>query len=393
MFSAPVPWISALLLVIAVVGALIAYFYGLRPYIQAARFHNPQLPSDSDVFSPKASVVVYCQSDEDTLMSALEQLTRQDYPDYEIIVVCDAGVEYASYISERISDIYSNVYVTFVQPGSHNLGRHKLANTLGIKAAKGDVIITTVANITVPSDSWLSRLLAPFCGEQGKYIDVSLGLSKIDFNEMTGPLRWFRQFDSVLTNGLWIGYASVANPYRGDGYNLAFRRSVFFKHKGYAKSIYLHHGEDDLFIHEIANGANTRVVVDPESVIVTNWGQSANRVWSIRKSRYDFTARWLPRAPFFRSDSMMFLNWLVPASATVAACLSLHNLIPAIIGCVTLLALWGAEIFHYRQLATRLGAVRLWWAVVPFWIGRPVANFLFKYDHLGTRKKNFTWVR
>lgn len=90
---------------------------------------------------------------------------------------------------------------------------------------------------------------------------------------------------------------------------------------------------------------------------------------------------------------MMLLNWLVPACAAVGACLSLQNLIPTIVGAVALLGFWALEIFHYRRLAARLGAVRLWWAVVPFWIWRPISNALFKYDHLGTRKKNYTWVR
>lgn len=272
MFSAPVPWISALLTVVAVVGVLIAWLYGLRPFIRAASFSNTPVPDPETTSCPKASVVVYCQSDEETLMKALESLTRQDYPDYEVVIVCDAGVEYASYISDRVNSLYDNVYVTFVQPGSHNLSRHKLANTLGVKAAKGEVIVTTIANISIPSETWLSRLMAPFCGEQGKYIDVSLGVSRINFCEMKGMLRWYRQFDSVLMKGLWIGYAANSDPYRGDGYNLAFRKSVFFKHKGYAKSIYVHHGEDDLFIHEIANGVNTRVVVDHESILTTDWG-------------------------------------------------------------------------------------------------------------------------
>lgn len=385
--------LSGLLLVVAIVAALIAYFYGLRPYVRAASFENPPLPDSPDVHRPKASVVLYCTTDEDTLLAAMEALSRQDYPDYEVVVVCDAGVEYASYISERLAALYDNVYVTFVQPGSHNLSRPKLANTLGIKAAHGEIIVTTIANIEAPDESWLSRLLAPFCGGQGKYIDVSLGLSKIDFDQMRGPLRWYRQFDSVITNALWIGYAASGRPYRGDGYNLAFRRSKFFEQKGYAKTMYLHHGEDDLFIRQISNGSNTRVVVDRPGIITTRWGESANRVWSMRKSRYDFTMRWLPRAPFFRAGVMMSTNWLVPGCAVVAAILNPENLIPAIIGAVNALAFWGMEIFHYRRLAARLGAVRLWWAVVPFWMYRPIWNLLFKIDHFRTRKKNFTWQR
>lgn len=393
MYPVQISWLSALLTVISVVSAILAYLYGMRPYIRAARFRNPSLPEGEDCHCPSASVVVYCQGGEEELLAAVDTLARQDYPDFEIIAVCDASREYAASLNERFATVHKNVYVTSIQPGSHNVGRNKLANTLGIKAAHGDVIVTTVGNSKDLSESWLSHIMAPFCGEQGRYIDVVLGLSKLDFKQMTGPLKWYRQFDSVLANGLWIGYAANGRPYRGDGYNLAFRRKVFFEHKGYAKTIYLHHGEDDLFIREISNGANTRVVVGPDSIVTTDWGKSANRVWSIRKNRYDFTARWLPKAPFFRSGFMMTMNWVVLLASVCAALIDLKDIVPAAVCGVTLLAFWGMEIFHYRRLAARLEAVRLWWAVVPFWLYRPIWNVIFKLKHYKWRKKNFTWQR
>lgn len=393
MLSLDIPLVSYILLAVAVLAVAAAYFYGLRAYSRAARFSCPELPDNDPDSCPKASVIVYSQSDEDILEATVAAIMEQDYPDFEVVVVCDASASQAETISDKLTALYDNIHVTFVQPGSHNLSRRKLANTIGIKAAKGEVVVTTVANISIPSERWLRGLLAPFCGESGRHVDVSLGLSRIDFDEMRGPWKWYRQFDSVLTNALWVGYAAAGKPYRGDGYNLAFRRSVFFAHKGYAKTINLHNGDDDLFIDEISTGANTRVVVDGDSILTTEWGDSANRVWSIRKARYSFTARWLPKAPFVRSNVMMGLQWLVPASLVAGALLGLPSIWPAVAAVCVLLFFWGMEIFHYRRVAARFGAVRLWWGVVPFWFWRPVGDFFFRYDHRSSRKKNFTWQR
>lgn len=393
MFSLSIPLLSYILLAAAVVGVIIARVYGMRPYIRAAGFQNPEMPADPGS-CPKASVIVHARGgDGEAVMSAVESIKRQDYPDFEVIVVCDASLAQANYISDELSALYSDVYVTFLQPGSHNLSRRKLATTIGVKAAKGDVIVTTVANIRIPSDKWLSSIMAPFCGEAGRHTDVSLGLSCMDFGELTGALKWYRQFDSVLSNALWIGYAAAGHPYRGDGYNLAFRKSVFFAHKGYAKTINLHYGDDDLFISEIANGANTKVVLDSDSIVVTCWGESANRVWSLRKARYAFTSRWLERAPFTRASVMKCLQWIIPACAVVGAVAGLPGLVPAMAALTTLLYFWGMEIYHYRRLAPRMNAVRLWWAVVPFWFWKLIGDFLFNCDHRGSRKKNFTWQR
>lgn len=394
MFSIEISLAAYVLMTIAVLAIAADWAYGLRAYIRAAIFPNPPETADGeDSPCPKASVIVYSQSDEDVFEATVAAIMAQDYPNFEVVLVCDASAEQAEIISERLSMMYDNIYVTFVQPGSHNLSRRKLANTIGIKAAKGEIIVTTVANISIPSVSWLSRLLDPFRGEQGKHIDVSLGLSMIDIAEMRGPGKWYRQFDDVLTDALWVGYAAGGKPYRGDGYNLAFRREVFFSHKGYARTINLHNGDDDLFVNEIANGSNARVVVSPESIITTVWGESANRVWSIRKARYGFTSRWLPKTPFVRSHVMMGLQWLVPGCLVASAIVGLPSVWPSVGALALLLIFWGTEIKAYRKLATRFGAVRLWWGVVPFWVWRPVGDMIFRYDHLRSRKKNFTWQR
>jgi len=388
-----IPLISYIFFAVAALAVAVAYFYGLRAYARAARVFNLEVPEADCIHCPKASVIVYSQSDEDVLEATVAAIMAQDYPDFEVVVVCDASAGQAKIVSEKLSSLYDNVHVTFIEPGSHNLSRRKLANTIGIKAAKGEIVVTTVANISIPSRRWLSCLLSPFCGAGGDGVDVSLGLSRMSFDELRGPWKWYRQFDETLTDALWIGYAASGKPYRGDGYNLAFRRSVFFQHKGYAKSINLHNGDDDLFIDEISNGDNTRAVLGEESLVTTLWGDSANRVWSMRKARYSFTSRWLPKAPFVRSSVMMGLQWFVPACLAACALSGAPSLWPAVAAVCALLFFWGMDIFHYRRVAARFGAVRLWWAVVPFWLWRPLGDCFFRYDHRSSRKKNFTWQR
>ncbi|MDE6836391.1 MAG: glycosyltransferase family 2 protein, partial [Muribaculaceae bacterium] len=82
---------------------------------------------------PKVSVVVYSTVNEEVLTEFLRQITSQDYPDFEVIVVCDATQETSSMLSEKFAAIFPNVYITFIPPGSHNLSRRKLAISLGVK--------------------------------------------------------------------------------------------------------------------------------------------------------------------------------------------------------------------------------------------------------------------
>lgn len=52
--------------------------------------------------------------------------------------------------------------------------------------------------------------------------------------------------------------ALAGNPYMGIGRNLAYRKSLYEKHKGFADHLQLQRGEDDLFINAVAN--NTTLV-------------------------------------------------------------------------------------------------------------------------------------
>lgn len=393
MFSTPIPVIAYVLLSISFIGILAAFFYGWSAYIRTARQKPAPLPADDSGY-PSASVIVYADCSEELLENTLDSLVLEDYPDFEIIVVCELDSDQAAILRERYAHRYKNVYVTFIPPGSHNVSRRKLAITTGVKAAKGEIIVTTCGNIDLPdTHCWLKSLLSPFHGPQGKYTDISLGVSKFRLEDLKGPGKWYRQFDMTLGNALWIGYALNGRPFRGDGNNLAFRRSTFIEHKGYSRTTNIHNGDDDLFLREIANSANTKTVVSPESIITITWPEGANKIWSDRKEGYIFTSRLLPKAPFLKEWCADILQWIIPGCAVAGLITTLPNLIGLIIGIFLILLFWTLEIILYRAIASKLMVKRLWMQVVPFWIWRIAGNLIFLLLHYREMKLNYTWVR
>ena len=347
----------------------------------------PAMPSED---LPKTSVIVFAQAEEEGLECCLGQLMQQVHPDFEVIVVCDGTHESARILQEHFSTMFPGVYITFIPPGSHNLSRRKLAITIGVKAAKGEVILTTETNILIPSRTWLSDMSRPF---KDPSVSLTLGPTRLDFSELKGLGRWYRQFDETLTDARWIGNAINGAAYRGDGFNLAFRRDVFFRHKGYAGSLYLHSGDDDLFVQEISTPRNTVAVTGLCNLITTYWYGAANRVWTLRKARYSFTSRWLRKGPFIRAGFASLCQWLVPGFGVAAALLALPSLAGVILALLLLIIFWGVEIAIYRKIALRLGAVRLFWALPLFLMARPIVNSIFRFDHRESNRKIFTWQR
>lgn len=396
-----IPLISIILLGLALLVAAACVIFALRPLRRVAKAPADSENSDSSDSSensdssdysghPDVSVIVYAFGDTEELPEYLESvLSQQGAGEFEVVVVVDATAESAAMLSEKIG-ADGRVRLTFVPPGSHNLSRRKLALTLGMKGASGDVAIFTASNCRIPSDRWLADMTAPFSDPS---VELALGFTHPDFDRSHGAGKWYRQFDDVLRASSWLGSALGGHPWRGDGMNLAVRRSTFFSHKGFASSIYLHPGEDDLFVHEIATPDNTRVVLTPDSILTSEWSGRSSRIWADNKERYDFTSRWLPKGPRLLSGFLSLSQWLVLGLSAAGALAALPGWLCAPIAGVILLTFWGFEIAAYRPAAARLQAVRLWWAVPLFLLWRPVGNTLFLLSHRSSRYRNFTWQR
>lgn len=333
---------------------------------------------------PKTTVIVYSTSDEQEITRYLERAMDQDHPDYDLVLVNEGSAETTHGLAERLTAIWpERLYVTFIPSDAHNLSRRKLALTVGMKAASGDVVVTTTANASIPSRNWLSDLTAPL-NQESK--DVALGYSHPDFSELHGPGKWYRSMDFTLTACMWIGAAAKGNPYRGDGTNLAFRRRLFFDNKGYARTIHMVNGDDDLFLKEIMTPQNTAVSISLASILTTEWDSSAAKVLSDIKERYAFTARFLPKGPFLRAGLGSAMQWAVPALGVAAIFIALPSLVPVAVAVALTGSLWLAEIIVYRKAAAALGSPRLWWSLPWMAMWLPVGNFLFRWRHRRVRK-------
>ena len=60
------------------------------------------------------------------------------------------------------------------------------------------------------------------------------------------------RFDTFFIALQYLTFALAKKPYMGVGRNLAYRKSLFFKHKGFAKHNHIVSGDDDLFINQAA---------------------------------------------------------------------------------------------------------------------------------------------
>lgn len=373
--------LGILLLSAGCIAALTGILVGLRQVMAVLKATNDPT-ADTPAGGLKASVVAFAP-EEDDIERLAQSVAAQDYPDKELIIVIEDTAEHAKMLSEKFSR-FENLYITFIQPGSHNLSKRKLAQTVGIKAAHGDVVAITSPSCLIPSEQWLSRVMAPF---ESEYTDIVLGYSHLKY-ERSGHA--YRRLDALLTSCAWIAAAETGKPYRGDGNNLAFRRQLFFDQKGYSATNHLHYGDDDIFISQIATEANTKVVLSPDSILLAEAHNPAQAADAI-KERYDVTRRWLPKGPFLRLGWLSCSQWLTMCLLIAGTLLTLPTIYLPILAGVALLGYWTAESLICRLAMRRLNNEKILLSVPFCLLWHPIGNLLFRLRHRTSRHRLFTY--
>lgn len=339
--------------------------------------------------APLLSVIVYSRTKEDETTAYLQTVMEQDYPNFEVILVNEGSAETTYSLRERLLGVYpERLHVTFIPHDAQNLSRRKLAQTIGIKAAKGEVVLTTMSNCRIPSRHWLSQMMAPFV--DSKEVEIVLGYTHVDFSDLKGMARWYRGMDATLSACQWVGAAEEKRPYRGDGANLAFKRSLFFSAKGYSRTIHLMNGDDDIFLRQIMSPGNTRTAISPGSILTTEWETATKKVLADLKERYVFTSRFLPKWPTVRSGIGNAAQWLLLLACAAAVLLDPFAVVPVATAGGILGVTWLIQVLIYRRSARRLESVCLWWALPWFLLWYPVGNWLFRRSIRSHTRKNYT---
>lgn len=295
-----------LLMAVCIICALVSAIIGLRNMRALARkgkrlMANDSLPGNEGDL-PGVSVIVYAKNEEVRIREYINALRRQEYPEFEIIVINDASIDNTAGIVEAMLEEDDRLRFSFVPESSRNVSRRKVAFTIGAKAARYPVLLITAANTEIPSPHWLRRMGAPFA-DPG--VEVVIGTSVYPKERHTGAGRWYRQFDTMSVLSQWLGSALAGEPYRGDAYALAYRKQTFFDHNGFALTNRFVAGEDDIFINTIATPGNTVVALHPQAMLRRVLpADEYPRLWLREKERYTFTQRYLDTWALRRQAAM-----------------------------------------------------------------------------------------
>lgn len=271
--------------------ACIQVFYYLFFFSRLAFSRTRVLPQDGDADAGPEMSVILCAKDENrSLERNLPVILQQRYEDashqprYEVLVVNDNSEDETVFTLQRLSPGYAHFRYLNLAQAAKGIPGKKYPLTMGIRTAAHEYLLLTDADCRPAGTHWLAHMAAGF--RDGKEIVLGYGA----YERRGGLLNKVIRFETFFAAQQYLSFALAGLPYMGVGRNLAYRKELFFLHKGFLSHRNLPSGDDDLFINAAATGRNTRVVVHPEAITYsapkTSWGS-----WYRQKTRHMSTAR------------------------------------------------------------------------------------------------------
>lgn len=242
---------------------------------------------------PPVSVIICAKDEAYNLRKFLPFVLQQEYPNFEVIVINDGSTDETEILLRDLCNDYPNLRTTFVPVGANNLSTKKLGLTLGIKAAKSDVLLFTDADCMPEDKFWIARMARNFSRET----EFVLGYGA--YFQKKGFLNRLITFDTLFVALQYMGMAAARKPYMGVGRNLAYRKETFFAQKGFASTLHLSSGDDDLLVNKACTKWNTKIEIAPDSI---TWSEpnTSFKGWFYQKERHLSVSSYYKNSSKFR---------------------------------------------------------------------------------------------
>ena len=254
---------------------LIQMFYYLIVFIRiCGKKKQPE-----NVETEPVSVIICAKNESENLKERLKYVLEQDYPDFEVIVVNDQNTDETELVLDEYKQQYKNLYVTEISHDRFFRQGKKLALTIGIKAAKHEWLLLTDADCMPVSKDWIKTMSRHFTDKN----DFVLGFG--GYEEKKGFLNKLIRYDAGFIALQYFTFAEAGMPYMGVGRNLAYRKSLFEKTRGFASHSRLMSGDDDIFVNN--NAKKKRVGLSYDKLSFTACSPKFTfHDWNTQKQRH-----------------------------------------------------------------------------------------------------------
>lgn len=274
--------LGQLLFIIFCLVTLIQVFYFLYFFIRLA-FYKKKDKSTSQTHP--VSVIICARDEAANLAKNLPGALVQQYKTtHEVIVVDDNSFDDTKYLLEEFQKTFKQLQPIFLKQEAKFIPGKKFPLSIGIKTAKHEIVLLTDADCVPASEFWIDKMQESYDDET----EIVLGYGA--FHKKKGFLNKLIRWETFNSAIQYFSYALAGIPYMGVGRNLSYKKTIFFRHKGFSAHNHVSSGDDDLFINMAATKLNTKINIDEDAFTLSepakNWSQFVKQ-----KTRHYSTAK------------------------------------------------------------------------------------------------------
>jgi len=261
--------------------ALVQLFYYWFFFSRLA-FKKPRKPYDS---TPPVTVIICAKNEYLNLEENLPAFLEQDYPDYEVLVINDGSDDDTELLLHEYKGRFPRLRVVQLQKNVNFFSGKKFPLAIGIKEARHNMLLLTDADCRPDSPHWIASMVSGF----DPATEIVLGYGP--YRKSKGLLNQLIRYDSFFIALQYLSYALAGQAYMGVGRNLAYRREVFYRVKGFTSHYKVASGDDDLFVNQAATPRNVRIEVRPEAHTLSLPKETLGK-WFHQKRRHMTTGKY-----------------------------------------------------------------------------------------------------
>jgi cellulose synthase/poly-beta-1,6-N-acetylglucosamine synthase-like glycosyltransferase len=300
-------------------GLLVQLYYHFYFFLRLARYKRTRNYENL----PPVSVIICARNEDDNLTQNLPLIFAQDYPDFEVVVVNDCSYDLTGDVLEEFGKKNPKLKIVTIKEDEYYQHGKKVAVMMGIKGAKHEYLVHTDADCKPSGDQWLKNMVAGFEGNK----EIVLGYGP--YEKAKGVLNKIIRTDTFFIALQYLSYSLAGVTYMGVGRNLAYRKELFYRKKGFASHYHIQSGDDDLFVNEAATKTNTAVELSMESLCYSA-AKKTLREWWFQKKRHLQTGRRYRGGHKFLLGLYVLSQWIFFGCFTAA--LILHFLPYVVLG-------------------------------------------------------------
>lgn len=306
----------SLLLAVTIVAWLCGIACSLHYLRLASLARKASKDVSDDAECPPVSIVMTVHNQARNLQNYLPVILQQDYPaPFEVIIVDMNSDDDTLKLLEKLEEQHVHLHHTFCPNTARDISLSRLALTLGFRSACYEWVLMIAPDACPSSPEWLRGMAQALTQD----VDAVQG-----FAYHGHPHGWSgikQHFFRLWQQTLWMPWTTHFAPYRADDSCLAYRKSLFMKHHGFASSFSLRFGAGTLLVNHNVQRGRMGLALSPSAFLPES--QSTSQSWKHQRLFFMETRRHIHHPMLYRlwyaTRLWSHFIWLLPALLLVLA--------------------------------------------------------------------------